>query len=370
MSGWGAVTWDAARAGGFTALGLLSLSVMVGLLLSLRLASPRWPRFLTNEVHRFLSLLGLIFIGIHLVAVWLDPFTRFGLAEVLVPLASHYRPLWMGLGIVALYLAVAVWVTTLLRRRIGYSAWRRLHGLAFAVYGAALVHGLATGSDTRTAWAEALYVACALMVALPFGTRLLRRAGPGGRRRPLLAAGTAGALVLGIAWAVSGPLRPGWNARANDGQGSGARVTIAVPVAPAAPGRAGVPADPFQNGFSAQLTGQVEAGSIDRLGYITLRLGTVLRGRVPGLLEVVLHGLPTEGGGVRIATTAATRVLLGTRPSAPLYQGQLATLAGNQMTALVRRSSPSRSLRLHVALEPIRQGHVVGTVWATPQSIG
>ena len=61
----------------------------------------------------------------------------------------------MGLGIVALYLLLAVWVTTLLRKRIGHRLWRRVHGLAFAVYAAATVHGLGAGSDTRTFWGTA-----------------------------------------------------------------------------------------------------------------------------------------------------------------------------------------------------------------------
>ncbi len=145
VSGWGPVTWDLARAGGLVAFGLLTVSVAAGLLLSLRAASPRWPRLLTNELHGFLSMTALVFVILHVAAVWLDPFTGFGLAEILVPLASHYRPLWMALGIVALDLILAVWLSTKLRGRIGYARWRSLHYVTFAIYAAALVHGLGTG---------------------------------------------------------------------------------------------------------------------------------------------------------------------------------------------------------------------------------
>ncbi len=75
MSIWQNVTWDVARAGGFTAFGLLTLSVAIGLALTLRWQSPLWPRIINSELHNFLSLLALIFTGVHILAVWIDPFT-------------------------------------------------------------------------------------------------------------------------------------------------------------------------------------------------------------------------------------------------------------------------------------------------------
>jgi hypothetical protein len=74
---WQMVTWDVARAGGFTAYVLLTLAVVVGLMLSTQLQSPgRWPRILNSELHNFLTLLSTIFLAIHVLAVWLDPFTH------------------------------------------------------------------------------------------------------------------------------------------------------------------------------------------------------------------------------------------------------------------------------------------------------
>jgi len=55
MTLWQAVTWDVARAGGFTAYVLLTLAVAVGLMLSTQLQSPsRWPRLINSELHNFL----------------------------------------------------------------------------------------------------------------------------------------------------------------------------------------------------------------------------------------------------------------------------------------------------------------------------
>jgi sulfoxide reductase heme-binding subunit YedZ len=56
-----------------------------------------------------------------------------------------------------LYLVLAIWVSTLLRRVIGYAWWRRLHGLAFVLYGFAFLHGVGAGSDSGTTWGAAIY---------------------------------------------------------------------------------------------------------------------------------------------------------------------------------------------------------------------
>ena len=172
MTVWEAVTWDVARAGGFTAYALLTLAVVEGLALSLRWQTNRWPRIINAELHNFLTLLAVIFTGIHIFAVAIDPYTAFGLNEILVPLASHYRPLWMAFGIVALYLGLAIGLSTWLRPRIGYAWWRRLHVLTLVLYGLVTVHGIFTGTDTRTWWAVGIYAASLVAVGIPLAYRL------------------------------------------------------------------------------------------------------------------------------------------------------------------------------------------------------
>ncbi|MGZ3676672.1 MAG: ferric reductase-like transmembrane domain-containing protein, partial [Ktedonobacterales bacterium] len=167
------VTWDVARAGGLTAYVLLTAAVIVGLALSLKYQSPRWPRLINSEWHNYLTLLSTVFLGVHVLAVAVDPYTHFGLVELLVPLASHYRPFWMSLGIVGLYLAIAIGISTLIRPLIGYKLWRRLHVLTLVVYALATVHGLFTGTDTLTWWGWALYICSIVPVAILAAIRLL-----------------------------------------------------------------------------------------------------------------------------------------------------------------------------------------------------
>src|SRR6266581_5993955 len=179
---WQTVTWDLARAGGFTAYVLLTLAVVVGLALSTQLQSPsRWPRLLNNELHNFLTLLSAIFLAVHVLAVWVDPFTHFGWNEIFIPLASHYRPEWMALGIVALYLGIAIGISTWLRPRIGYTWWRRLHVLTLGIYALATAHWIGTGSDTQTWWGLGIYLVSIVLV----GSLLCRRVlSSTGKRKP------------------------------------------------------------------------------------------------------------------------------------------------------------------------------------------
>ncbi len=170
---WNAVTWDIARAGGWTAYVLLTLAVVVGLLLSTQVQSPsRWPRLLNSELHNFLSLLGTLFLGVHILAVWIDPFTHFGWRDMLLPFVSQYRTFWMALGIVAVYLGIAIGISTLLRPHIGYNWWRKLHVLTLGIYVLAALHGIGTGSDTQTKWALSLYLISTVLVGLLLCRRL------------------------------------------------------------------------------------------------------------------------------------------------------------------------------------------------------
>ena len=169
---WQGVTWDVARAGGFTAYILLTLAVVVGLALSTQIQSPsRWPRLLNSELHNFLTLLSTIFLVVHVLATWVDPYTNFGWNEILIPLASHYRPEWMVFGIVALYLGIAIGISTWLRPHIGYKLWRSLHVLTLGIFALATIHGIGTGSDTQTPWALGIYLVSIVLV----GSLLCRR---------------------------------------------------------------------------------------------------------------------------------------------------------------------------------------------------
>jgi hypothetical protein len=365
MSNWGAVTWDVARAGGFTAYVLLTLAVAVGLTLTLQWQSARWPRLISSDLHNYLSLLSLIFAGIHVAAVWIDPFTRFGWNEVFVPLASHYRPLWMALGIVGLYLGLAIGLSTWVRPLIGYSWWRRLHVLTLAVFAGVTVHGIATGSDTRTWWGVGIYGASVLLIGVLLAVRLLVPVNERGRTYPVIAGAIGLATLAGLVWTLRGPLQPGWNAAANNGQGSGSRNgAVAAGV---------VTQDPFTSTFTATAQGTLSRNGPDARGIVTLEFRATLSGGAVGYLDVQMRGQQAgngtgdDGSSGTISITSTT-VTLGNDASTPLYQGQLTRFSQDttwQMTAQLSNTSGNQ-IQVRILLQVTDAGQVSGTVTGSP----
>ncbi len=158
-------TWYLARAGGIVAYVLLTTAVVAGVALAGRARVPGVPRFAVQDVHRFLGLLAGVFVAVHVGGILVDTTVPFSLGQALVPFTASYRPLWTGLGAVALELLVALAVTNRLRRRISYRLWRAAHMLNFAVWAAATAHGVMSGSDRDQPWLVSLYVLAAAAVA-------------------------------------------------------------------------------------------------------------------------------------------------------------------------------------------------------------
>jgi len=154
------ILWYATRGAGIVTLILLSTVVVLGIIASMRTQTPGWPRFLTTGFHRNLALMTLVFLALHIVTAVVDPFTALGWNAALIPFSSSYRRFWLGLGVVTVYLLLAVAVTSLLRPVFGYQAWRAVHWLAYAMWPVAIIHGIGTGTDLRFLWMWAIEAVC------------------------------------------------------------------------------------------------------------------------------------------------------------------------------------------------------------------
>ncbi|MFI8233160.1 ferric reductase-like transmembrane domain-containing protein [Streptomyces sp. NPDC085900] len=168
----GETLWYADRATGAVCLVLFTAVVLLGIGVRLRGRLPGLPRFGTVTLHRTLSLSATAFLALHIALAVLDGYVNITLTDVLIPFVSAYRPLWLGLGTVALDLMLAVLVTSLLRERVGHRAWRALHWLAYAAWPVALVHGIGIGTDTGTDWMTWLTVSCVAAVVAAGGVRV------------------------------------------------------------------------------------------------------------------------------------------------------------------------------------------------------
>jgi len=156
--------WYASRATGVVSLLLLTAVLLLGLLVSRQGRLPGLPRFAVTGLHRNLSLLAVAFVAVHVITAVVDGYVDIPLLSAVVPLASPYERLWMGLGAVSFDLMLAVIVTSLLRRHLSRRVWRTIHLLAYVSWPVAWFHSVFSGGDLRRGPLLLLAVACAVAV--------------------------------------------------------------------------------------------------------------------------------------------------------------------------------------------------------------
>jgi predicted ferric reductase len=156
------VWWYLSRSSGIVALVLLVAAMVWGVLLSTRALKPHDRPAWLLDLHRWLGGMALVMTGLHLLGLMLDGWVSFGFAELLVPGASAYRPLAVALGILSMYVMIAVQASSYMRRWLPSRVWRGIHVSSYGlVWGASLHAGLA-GTDT----VNRAYQALALLLTL------------------------------------------------------------------------------------------------------------------------------------------------------------------------------------------------------------
>jgi sulfoxide reductase heme-binding subunit YedZ len=346
--------WYLARGTGVVSLLLLTASVVLGILGSVRFAAaPRWPRFAIDAVHRDLSLLVIVVLAIHVLTSVLDGFAPIRLLDGVIPFVTPYRPLWMGLGTLAFDLLLAIAFTSLIRRRLGYRTWRAIHWLAYASWPVAVLHGLGTGSDVKQWWMLGLTVACIVAVLVAVWTRIAQASERAALRAPATALTVITPIGLAI-FTLAGPLQKGWARRAGTppsllAGGSAARGSVprtsarARALPPSA--KSSKPATittPFSSTLSGTLNETAESG-----GAI-VELALQVNGRVHGELRVRLGGIPIAGGAGLSMT--GSQVDLAAAGTSAVFQGRIVSLQGSEFVARV--TDPAGTvLNLHAQLQ-------------------
>lgn len=168
------IFWHLSRASGFTAFGLMWMSMAFGLIITNRMARI-WPGGPTAfDLHEYTSILGLGFGLLHGVILIWNQYIQYDLISVLVPFASaNYRAIWVGLGQLALYGLALVSITFYIRKRLAPNAWRTIHYLSYAMFAFILLHSIFSGSDTGVAWTGLIYWFSAASLAVLTVYRIL-----------------------------------------------------------------------------------------------------------------------------------------------------------------------------------------------------
>lgn len=157
-------TWYLIRAAGLVAYLLLWLSTVWGLAVASKIFDRVMPRAFTFDAHEWLSLLAIGFTALHVGALLFDTYLPFSVVQILIPFTSSFNPLWVGIGVIALYLTLLVTGTFYLRRRIGQKAFRAIHLLSFAAYAGVTLHSLFAGTDSSLLSTKLIYAGTALVV--------------------------------------------------------------------------------------------------------------------------------------------------------------------------------------------------------------
>ncbi len=157
--------WYVGRGSGLIDLLLLTVVLVLGIANRSGRRVSGLPRFAIAVIHRNTSLLALVFLGVHVLTLLLDPFAKLHVWDLVLPFAAAYRPLWMGIGTIALDIMVALVVTSLLRHRMSVGTWRLIHWAAYGAWPLAVLHTLGTGTDNTSSWLLSTTVVCVMAVA-------------------------------------------------------------------------------------------------------------------------------------------------------------------------------------------------------------
>lgn len=160
------LTWYIIRGSGFVAFGLLTASLLWGLMVSSKVFGRAVKAKGLQWLHESLGLAALLATVIHMVALVMDEFIEFTWTDVLIPGSSEWEPLAVALGVVAFWSMAVVSLTFYVKKWIGQSRWRSIHYLSFGVFVAAAGHGILAGTDTTHPVAIGLYVASVASVVL------------------------------------------------------------------------------------------------------------------------------------------------------------------------------------------------------------
>ncbi len=169
----GPLLWFVNRGTGAAVLLALTLTTLIGIWSTRGRAGGRVPGFMLTTVHRNLSLLAVVLLGVHVASAVLDEYVDIRWWQAVVPVGATYQPLWLGLGTLALDVMVVVVLTSLVRHRLGHRAWRTVHVTAYLAWALAVLHGIGIGTDARAGWLLWPTVAAVALVGAAGAVRLL-----------------------------------------------------------------------------------------------------------------------------------------------------------------------------------------------------
>src|SRR5690348_1981427 len=137
---------------GLGATGAVTINLPLGMLMSLRYSPVRqWPHRRLNifELHQWTAYAAVALTLTHPAVLLLVRAPHFRVFDILFPIDSSLQPKINLAGAGALYLILLVFVSSLLRLRIGRPVWRNLHYLVFPAAVLLFLHSILTDPNLR-----------------------------------------------------------------------------------------------------------------------------------------------------------------------------------------------------------------------------
>lgn len=156
------IWWYFSRASGMVAALMLVLSLVWGAFMATRALRPLDRPAWMLAMHRWFSALAVVGVVVHLAALVADSYVQFGAKELLVPMASSWKPGAVAIGIVATYLFAIVQVTSLIMKRLPKRWWRGVHLSAYLMTWLVFLHAGMAGTDVS----NRVYQVVALLLAI------------------------------------------------------------------------------------------------------------------------------------------------------------------------------------------------------------
>ena len=137
---------------GLGAVGAVTVNLLLGMLMSMRYSPSRyWPHHHFNifALHRWTAYIAIFLTLTHPLVLLFFRVPHFGWFDILFPIHSYLQPKTNLVGALALYLLVLVFVSSLLRTRIGRPVWRSLHYLVFPAAALLFFHSILTDPNLK-----------------------------------------------------------------------------------------------------------------------------------------------------------------------------------------------------------------------------
>ncbi|MFI7588818.1 ferric reductase-like transmembrane domain-containing protein [Spongisporangium articulatum] len=175
--------WMLARGTGVVALSVFTLALVLGVVARSGRPLAGLGRFGVNELHRTAALTGTTLVAVHVGTLMIDPYAQLRWFDAVVPFAGQFKPLWQGLGTLAVDLLVVITVVSLLRHRLGPRVFRAVHWATYGLWPVAALHALGNGTDAGATWLRVLVGVCTVSVVASVGWRLSGHHRERGRKR-------------------------------------------------------------------------------------------------------------------------------------------------------------------------------------------